>query len=519
MANHFRTTAFLAAAAAAAVAIPLATQPRGPAPESGRAALAIALRGLGNVGTFLQTTAHPDDESSALLAMLDRGLGYRTTLLTATRGTGGQNEIGPELFEALSVLRTSELEQVHRFDGTEQYFGREIDFGYSFSVDETFEKWGRTEVLSDYVRMIRTLRPDVILTMRPDGEGGGEHHQAQARITGEAFRAAGDLATFPEQIHEGLRPWQAHKLYYTGSYGFRGEPPPPAGVTLLPVVTDIYDPVLGATYAEVGGEARSYHKCQGMGQLLPLPGAQTARYRLGDTSLPGGTDRKDSSLFDGIDPTLQGLAQYAGGAPPEALSSGLAAIARQADEARRAFEAGGMEAAIAPLAAGTAAIRQLRAQLKALGLDSAAVFEIDFRLAREEDEFQEAILIAQALRVDLLADDGLVVPGQAVNVQAIVANRGASAVRVEGVRLSGFDGESSCAVEELKASGLYRCASAVRVPADARLTTPVPGGPSPARRATSSNPASPSACRSRPHRSGRGSNSRSPGRGCRPTCP
>ena len=228
MANR-RVFAFLTAAAAAAVVTPLATQPRGPAPEGGRAALAIALRQLGNVGTVLQTVAHPDDENSALLAMLDRGQGYRTTLLTATRGTGGQNEIGPELFEALSVLRTSELEQVHRFDGTEQYFGRQIDFGYSFSVDETFEKWGRDEVLSDYVRMIRTLRPDVVLTMRPDGQGGGEHHQAQARITGEAFRAAADPARFPEQIREGLRPWQARKLYYTGSYGFRGEPPPPYG--------------------------------------------------------------------------------------------------------------------------------------------------------------------------------------------------------------------------------------------------------------------------------------------------
>ncbi len=479
MAKRFQTTVLLAAAAAAAVTLPLATQPRGPAPESGRAALAIALRQLGNVGTFLQTTAHPDDENSALLSMLDRGQGYRTTLLTATRGTGGQNEIGPELFEALSVLRTSELEQVHRFDGTEQYFGRQIDFGYSFSVDETFEKWGRDEVLSDYVRTIRALRPDVVLTMRPDGEGGGEHHQAQARITGEAFRAAAGPARFPDQIREGLRPWQARKLYYTGAYGFRGEPPPPPGVTLLPVATDVFDPALGATYAEVGGEARSYHKCQGMGQLLPLPGAAVSRYRLGDTSLPGGTARADASLFDGIDTTLPGLAQYVAGPVPEALSSGLAEIAGRAGEARRALDAAGMEETVAPLASGLAALRGLRSRLTGLGLDAAAQFEIDFRLAREEDEFQEALLVARALRVDLLADDGLVVPGQPVNVQAIVANRSGGAVRVEGVSLSGFEGQASCAAEELKPAGIYRCASAVGIPANAPLTTPywrpVPG--------------------------------------------
>lgn len=472
MAKRIHSTAFLTAVAAVVVVIPLATQPRGPVPESGRTALAIALRQLGNVGTVLQTVAHPDDENSALLAMLDRGQGYRTTLLTATRGTGGQNEIGPELFEALSVLRTSELEQVHRFDGTEQYFGRQIDFGYSFSVDETFEKWGRDEVLSDYVRMIRMLRPDVVVTMRPDGQGGGEHHQAQAIITGEAFRAAADPARFPEQIREGLRPWQARKLYYTASYGFRGEQPPPPGVVLLPVATDVYDPVLGATYSEVGGEARSYHKCQGMGQLLPLPGGPTWRYRLGDTSLSGGAGRKDASLFDGIDTTLPGLVQYVAGTPPPALTAALAAIARQADEARHAFETAGMDAAIAPLASGLSAIRDLRGRLQALGLDPSAAFEIDFRLVREAAEFEEALLIAQALRIDLLADDGLVVPGQPVNVQLIVANRGGAPVRVEAVTLSGFDGGSSCPAEELKTGAIYRCASAVGIPASARLTTP-----------------------------------------------
>ncbi|MBP1635726.1 MAG: LmbE family protein [Acidobacteria bacterium] len=404
--------------------------------------------------------------------MLDRGQGYRTTLLTATRGTGGQNEIGPELFEALSVLRTSELEQVHRFDGAEQFFGREIDFGYSFGIDETFEKWGREEVLSDYVRMIRTLRPDVVLTMRPDGEGGGQHHQAQARITGEAFRQAADPSTFPEQIKEGLRPWQARKLYYTGSYGFRGEPPPPAGVTLLPVVTDRYDPALGATYNEVGGEARSYHKCQGMGQLLPLPGSQPARYRLADSALPGGVGRADASLFDGVDTTVPGLAQYVAGTPPAPLTTGLAAIAGEADNARRALDAGGMDATLAPLAAGLSAVRQLRSGLTGMGLDPGAVYEIDFRLALEEDDFQHAIVVAQALRIDLLANDGRVIPGQPIEVQAIVANRGAAPVRVEGLTLEGFEGQPSCAAEDLKTSGIYRCSSSLRIPADAALTTP-----------------------------------------------
>ena len=121
----------------------------------GRVELGLVLRQLNTVGTFMMATAHPDDENNALLALLAKGRGLRTVLVTATRGEGGQNEIGPELSDALAVLRTEELLAAHRLDGAEQYFTRAIDFGYSFSRDETFELWGRDAILADFVRMIR----------------------------------------------------------------------------------------------------------------------------------------------------------------------------------------------------------------------------------------------------------------------------------------------------------------------------------------------------------------------------
>src|SRR5262245_20650827 len=154
--------------------------------ERGHVALALALRHLGNTGIFMNATARPDDEDNGLLVMLNRGLGYRTELATGTRGNGGQNEIGPEIFEALGVLRTEELGAMHRFDGAEQYFTRAVDFGYSFSVEETFEKWGRDEITADYVRLIRMIRPDVIITLPPTGNAGGQHHMASAVITRDA---------------------------------------------------------------------------------------------------------------------------------------------------------------------------------------------------------------------------------------------------------------------------------------------------------------------------------------------
>src|ERR1043165_5615070 len=187
--------------------------------KRGHVALGFALRHLGNTGIFMMATAHPDDENNGLLVMLNRGLGFRTALATATRGNGGQNEIGPEIFEALGVLRTEELAAIHRFDGAEQYFTRAVDFGFSFSLEETFEKWGRDEIVGDFVRLIRTIRPDVITGLTPTGNGGGQHHQASAILAREAFLAAGDPARYPEQIAAGLRPWQPKKFYYAAQVG------------------------------------------------------------------------------------------------------------------------------------------------------------------------------------------------------------------------------------------------------------------------------------------------------------
>src|ERR671918_376585 len=187
--------------------LPIATQ-------RGEPALALMLRKLDTVGNFMMTTAHPDDENNAMLAFYAHGNGFRTTLVAATRGEGGQNEIGPELFEALAVLRTEELLAAHRFDGAEQYFTRAVDFGYSFSIDETLQKWGRDEIISDYVRLIRMTRPDVVLGMNPTGTAGGLHHQTSGLLSREAFKAAGDPSRYPDQIREGLMPWQARKYYY-----------------------------------------------------------------------------------------------------------------------------------------------------------------------------------------------------------------------------------------------------------------------------------------------------------------
>src|SRR3954468_3793320 len=196
----------------------LRVAPPGERPDS--AALELLLRRLSNTGTFMLTDAHPDDEDNGLLAMLGEGQGMRTALVTLTRGDGGQNEIGPELGQALGVLRTEELLAVHPVDGAEQYFTRAVDFGYSFSIEESIEKWGHDEIVGDIVRHIRTVRPDVIAGFLCGGPSGGLHHQASAKLSLEAFRAAGDPSKYPEQIAAGLRPWQAVRYFCTDETSF-----------------------------------------------------------------------------------------------------------------------------------------------------------------------------------------------------------------------------------------------------------------------------------------------------------
>ena len=453
--------------------------------DNGHVALGLALRRLGVVGTLMQTAAHPDDEHNQLYALLTYGQGLRSIDVQTTRGEGGQNEIGQELFRDLGVLRTAELLSAHRLDGAEQWFTRAIDYGYSFDPEEVYRFWGRDEVVADFVRLIRMLRPDVVLTMNIQGRGGDRAHEATAVLTREAFRAAADPARYPDQIKAGLRPWQAKKLYFTGTMGFVGMQPPAGAPTdtaahVASVDAGVYDPLLGRTYQEIGADARSNHKCQGMGQLAPLPGgigggrglAGPSRYRLVDSTIPGEMDKDETSLFDGVDMSFAGLASFAGPTPPEALKAGLAAIAEQVRLAQQAFDSGDDAATTRPVVAGLTALRALRSQLGSMGLPESARFEIDFRLKIKETEYEDAALKSAGLAFEALADDGLVVAGQPVKLSFAVVDRGPADVGVGSVSVTGFAQAAGCAAGTAKAHGVFACAADARVPADARLTEP-----------------------------------------------
>ena len=399
--------------------------------ERGATGLALQLRKLGSGATFLHTTAHPDDEDNGLLVMLSRGRGLRSALLTVTRGDGGQNEIGPELFEAIGILRTEELMAMHRIDGVEQYFTRAYEFGYSFSVEETLEKWGEEEILADIVRLIRTVRPDIIVSLPPRGKGGGQHHQTSGILTAEAFRAAADPDRFGDQIAAGLRPWQAFKLYSrtrVGSGGPNREQPPEEDVHLVRLDTGVYDPVLGRSYYQMGLEARSNHKCQGMRQLRALPGSRDSIWRLEDATMAIAPDEAD--LFDGIETGLDRLKAFT---DETAIHVAIDALGEDVDAALAAFDARAPWETLPPLRRGLERLRALRAEIQSL--PEAARYELEHRLAPKEKDFEEAIAIAHGIAIDPIADRGEVTRGSELGVDLQITNRSPEPVEVRAIEV------------------------------------------------------------------------------------
>lgn len=262
-------------------------------PDQGETALRQALLELTTDLTLMSVGAHPDDEDSGMLAYYRRKHGLRTMTLLATRGEGGQNRLGPELDAELGVLRFHETKNSSAVIGAEPYNLCLWDFGYSKSAEEAFQYWGHTEALRRFVRMIRLLRPDIIITNHPP-EGWHGQHQAVGRLLEEAFEAAADPEVFPEHLTEGLTPWQVKK-FYLRSFGEREKEEATVAINI-----GEYDPLRGCTYAEMALEALRQHRTQGVGRWNITKGPTYRYYKIVKSVFP--TREQEASLLDGLSP-------------------------------------------------------------------------------------------------------------------------------------------------------------------------------------------------------------------------
>lgn len=398
----------------------------------GAAGVWEALLELETTASAMHTTAHPDDEHGGLLAWLSRGRGVRVSLLTLNRGEAGDNAIGPQLFDGLGLIRTEELLVSDRYYGVDrQYFTTVVDYGFSKRLDEALDKWGKEHVLRDVVRIIRMDRPFVLVSRFQGNERDGHgNHQTAGLVTREAWEMAGRPHVFPEQIEEGLQPWQPFKVYIGGMREDED--------WTVKVDPGEYSPWLGDTYANVARLGLSFQRSQNSGRLVRVQGPTPGYYKRVGSRIGG--PAREASFFDGIDTTLPGLFGTLGVEPPAGAADRLRAVAEAVAEAKRAFTLSDPSAAAGPLARGLAALRDL---LKAVEHEP----EVTFVLRHKERQFQDAINAALGVDLSALAQPagtpeetgpfaafaapptmGNVVPGQTFEIRAGIAVRGRTPV-------------------------------------------------------------------------------------------
>ncbi len=263
---------------------------------NGSGDLLHSLKKFQTVGTALYVAAHPDDENTLLITWLANEKKVRTGYIAMTRGDGGQNLIGSEKNEFAGLLRTNELLDARSIDGGEQYFTRANDFGYTKTTEEALKTWGEQQILSDLVFRIRKFQPDVIITrFPPDERAGHGHHSASSLLAERAFEDAAKPNKFPEQLTE-VSVWQAKRLVWNFyNRGFTNTPPEDDN-DFIQVDIGGYNPLLGASYGELGSKARSMHKSQGFGAgLFRGERLEVLKHTKGTPA--------ENDLFDGVNTT------------------------------------------------------------------------------------------------------------------------------------------------------------------------------------------------------------------------
>jgi LmbE family N-acetylglucosaminyl deacetylase len=391
--------------------------------DRGAAALWQSVLKLHTRTSLLMVTAHPDDENGGMLTYESRGQGARVALLTLNRGEGGANVMSSDYFDALGLVRTEELLAADRYYGVQQFWTRMIDFGFSKTKEESLEKWGHDQTLSDVVRVVRMTRPLVITSVFVGGRTDGHsNHQVAGQMAQEAFKAAGDPTMFPEQIKEGLHTWKPIKDYalvpfspvtdkgildyadgkfypaefhnYTDDTVIKG-----ALSTSVEIPEGEYDPLIGLTYQQIARLGLGHQKSQSGGTGLPPAEAEMTPYHRFASRIAA--SEKESSFFDGIDISLAGIASLAQGGDAAFLKDGLAQINSKVEKAMSDFSAQHPEAIASTLAAGLKTTNELIEKVASSNLSEDSKYDVAHELKAKQAQFENAL--AESLGISVLA--------------------------------------------------------------------------------------------------------------------
>lgn len=398
-----------------------------PPSTGGLAALDPLLQKLTNNRRLLIIGAHPDDENTALLALVSRKMGGEAAYLSLSRGEGGQNLIGQELGVGLGLIRSQELAAARRLDDAHQFFTRAYDFGFTRSLDETLGLWPKQVLLEDAVRILRRFRPQVVFSTFTGTERDGHgQHQESGILAREAFHAAADPAAFPQLLGEGLTPWKPTTLVRS-NWIDRSK-----GI-LLP--TGDVDPLTGRSYHQIAMATRSLHRSQNMGMLQPAGPNET-----GAIWVEGGEGPDMKELFAGVDTRLASIAaEVPDPARRRQIEERLATVEKLAQETRRQLSAVNLATAVSPLSACLEELRAARALVSGrAGHEVGAAMLLDEKISAAET----ALSVAAGVSLDALAERETASPGESFSVTTSVWNAGEQPLDVERVFLVSPDGWS-----------------------------------------------------------------------------
>jgi LmbE family N-acetylglucosaminyl deacetylase len=396
-----------------------------------------ALLDLQNPWTVMCVAAHPDDEDGATLTILRRKYGAHTLTLFTTYGEGGQNATGPELYEELGAIRARETLAASAIQGSEAHFLGLPDFGFSKSAEEAFRIWGHQEALRRMVLKIRQLRPDVIITNHNTSSGHG-HHQATGRLVLEAFDAAANPESFPEQLRDGLRVWQAQRLFVR--VGAPGATEPQAtgdeaqrAATIVSINRGERDAVRDSTYAEQALRALQQHASQGpWPQTLPASWASTIRYRLVRSA------KMAAPLPMNAQTPLDGLRLS------QTTADELTPLAAQA---------------LLPLYSARAARESILGALVAAR--KAGMFAAATRAGEERrfqlmtDRLNRALAIASGIKATFMPENDVLIPGTTTKISLVIKNEGETPAHVQSITLRGLQPSSKLNFPQTVAPGQY----------------------------------------------------------------
>ena len=332
-----------------------------------------------------------------------------------------------DLFDALGLVRTGEMIAASKFYGTQQYFTRAFDFGFSRSSEETIKKWGHDNVLEDIVRAIRSFRPLTIISIYhgsvQDGHG---HHQAAGILAREAYKISGDPNQFPQLIHQGLFPWKAQQFYVVNRKD-SGD---------IQINTGRHNPLLGLSYNQIGALGYSLHRSQGMGHIYAPPGSDSIALKLIEKNNSPIQVTSNTSSFEAF--LNLGLSSLVDLLPEDTsirnwLKNDLLLLELAAKKTQRLFSISDYSLSLPLLVDGLEKLRKIQDKLNHSDFAGPKFNSIRFFLTEKEKDFIECLHRFNALSVEAYIDSPSLTSGQTFQISIQVVNRSNYPLTLKGI--------------------------------------------------------------------------------------